>query len=859
MMKYSAHIKSKNEKTALIEGAEKLGIPPSEAVVSEEDSGFLISRINSPGETELEIRDDKMAAVLRTITPPTGTGTSVTVEDIEKILSDEGIVYGIDRDTIFTTVKEVNDKRKIRRNIVIAKGDTPVKGEKAKIELKTGRDAVNKDPKASNAVKPDQVVAVKIPATSGNPGRDIFGEEIPALSGDDVDFIPGENITLIENQYISEVYGAARATWQGISVTDYIHISRDGMYAEMPLFPMLSDNNRLSFEDISDIFIRRGIKYGINTEAIQAALEEGNPVENIRVAEAIMPKDGIDAKINFEFKINGLDPSEAEKNETGENDAVDSPDVCRDIVMEGEILARKIPVVRQEDGKSVTGDLIKGQKPLDRKIRAGSNVESRDNGLLFTASEGITAGYAEYEKDTISVKIPLEVSEDKLTASLTLYPPCSKKRILTPELVKKLITGAGIKYGIKLDGLENILSSVPEKNAVIIAEGKAPVHGEDAVIDFKFERNKHAGSLISGTDRMDFKEQSLINNVKKGDILAEKIPFTTGTDGKNIFGDIIPASPGKDNKKIPGTNVLLSDDGLIADIDGMVIFSDGNKISVVKSHEVSGDLDMHTGNLTMEGSLVIRGWICSGFVARASGEIHIGKGVEQAIVDAGAGLYIHGGILGADNTNIVSGGNITAFFIENARAHARGDIIIRDDIRNSTISTSSTIEVTGGKGRIIGGSITAFKGVTANEIGSAAGVKTVINIGVDPEVTRRMEKITRRLEEFKRQRAKIDMSLVRFSNKSSAIPKSIRFRLDKLIKQRREIVKLEIKLTKYKEKLLKKEKESDMKPPSLTVNKIVYAGTQITIEKSIFDVEEDITGKVKFYIDEKNEVTFMKK
>ena len=51
---------------------------------------------------------------------------------------------------------------------------------------------------------------------------------------------------------------------------------------------------------------------------------------------------------------------------------------------------------------------------------------------------------------------------------------------------------------------------------------------------------------------------------------------------------------------------------------------------------------MHIGNLTMDGSLVIKGWICAGFVVRASGEIHVGKGIEQASVDAGAFLGYYG-------------------------------------------------------------------------------------------------------------------------------------------------------------------------------------------------------------------------
>ena len=856
-MKYRVHIKSKNKKNAIIEGAEKLGVDPSLVKVTEEDGdNFIISHINSPGEFEIEARDDKMAAILRTITPPSGTGSPVTIEDIEKTLSDLGITYGIDKDVISATVGEVKDSGKTRKNVILAKGSPPEKGVKARIELKTGRDAENKDPKAASIVKPGQVVAVKIPATSGKPGENIFGEDVPSIPGDDIDFLPGENVYIKDNNYISEAYGAARGTWQGISVTDYVKVAKDRMFVEMTLFPVISDNSSLTLEEIENILKGKGIKYGINTESIKAILEKGEPVEDFRVAEAIPAKDGIDAKIKFEFKINGIDPGEADKKRV--DDSGDAGSISRDIVFGGEILARKIPAVKQEDGRSVTGDILKGIKPGDRKIKPGENVDSRDDGLVFVAAERMIAGYADFAGDIISVENPLYISEDKISANITLYPPSSKRRLLSLDHVKRMISRAGIEYGVKLDELENALLSVEKKTSVVVAVGKAPVDGEDAAINLKFDHDKHAGSLVSGTDRMDFREQSFIHNVKKGDILAEKIPLTMGIEGKDVFGEEIPASPGRDKKLIPGANVLLSDNGLTTEIDGMVTVFDGNKISVLKSHEVSGDIDMHTGNITMDGSLVIKGWICAGFVVRASGEIHVGKGIEQAAVDAGAGLYIHGGILGDSRTNVQSGGSLTAFFIENAGIYAKGDIIIRDDIRNSSVSTSSSIDATAGKGRIIGGTVTAFRSIKVNETGSGAGVRTSIVIGVDPETTRRMEKISRNLEDFKRQRAKIDMYLVRFSNKKklAELPKGIRFRLEKLITQRRNIVKMETKLTKYREKLMNKDRAADFQPPFLLVNKIVYTGTRIKIEESVFDVKEDITGNVKFYLDENNQVTY---
>jgi hypothetical protein len=438
------------------------------------------------------------------------------------------------------------------------------------------------------------------------------------------------------------------------------------------------------------------------------------------------------------------------------------------------------------------------------------------------------------------------------------------KRVITIDLIREIIEKAGIRYGIDLDEIEGFLASEGKKGfppkRIVIAKGKAPVHGEDAKINLSFSMERQAGHVDSKTGLMDFKEQSLIHNVKKGDTLAEKIPFSSGTHGKDIFGDVIPASPGKDGKLFPGKNVIISPDGLklISDMDGMVI-QDGGRISVTRSNEIKGDIDMSTGNIAMEGSLIIQGWVSTGYVVRASGEIHVGNGVDQAVIEAGAGLHIRGGIIGGENANVSSGGDLTAFFIEKAKVHAKGDIIVHNDILNSSVSTGSSIDATGGKGRIIGGLVEALSGIKANETGSPAGIKTNIIIGFDPEQTKREEKIKKQLESFRSQKAKIDLVLVRFRNQKgqAEIPKSMRLKLDELKKQRRNIAQMEAKLNSYREKLQQKESETKGNAPTLTVNRMVFAGTKINIKGSVMDVETDMPGKIKFYLDDNGQITFI--
>ena len=248
----------------------------------------------------------------------------------------------------------------------------------------------------------------------------------------------------------------------------------------------------------------------------------------------------------------------------------------------------------------------------------------------------------------------------------------------------------------------------------------------------------------------------------------------------------------------------------------------------------------------------IKGWVRSGFEVRASDDIKIGGGVEDAIVEAGTDIYINGGIIGSAEEKVKAGGNITARFFESARAHADGDIFVHDDILRSTVTANGSIIVTKGKGRIRGGSVEAAKGVEVNEIGSDAGIKTSVSVGTDSKTRKLLAKAKKQLEDFKRKRAKTDKVLSRFviKYKSKTLPTDMNRKLEKLVKFKREIVRKEALMVKYRQKLLKEISETETESVEVKVNKVVYSGTTIIINGYVYHVKEDIKGKALFVLNE---------
>ena len=136
---------------------------------------------------------------------------------------------------------------------MVASGEAPEDGSDAVVKLSFGKDAENKDPRACNIVRVEQVIAVKTPATRGKSGKNVFGKEISAKAGKDLDLSAGENVTLSKDKtsFTSEIYGRAEFKERVLSVKNLVQIMGNGTSAQMDIFPVVSDSSALTRRSIS--------------------------------------------------------------------------------------------------------------------------------------------------------------------------------------------------------------------------------------------------------------------------------------------------------------------------------------------------------------------------------------------------------------------------------------------------------------------------------------------------------------------------------------------------------------------------------------------------------------------------------
>lgn len=165
---------------------------------------------------------------------------------------------------------------------------------------------------------------------------------------------------------------------------------------------------------------------------------------------------------------------------------------------------------------------------------------------------------------------------------------------------------------------------------VTVAAGKAPISAVQHTIDYIFQEDTPAVDLDAL--RIDYYEVHGIRGVKPGAVLATKIVGKPGTPGTDIYGEPIAVAPLKPLEIKVGEGVTLAEDGLhaIATAAGLPSLQ-GGVVRVTSVFELQGDADASTGNITMDGNIIINGNVLESIkVESNTGEIVVNGLVSGA-------------------------------------------------------------------------------------------------------------------------------------------------------------------------------------------------------------------------------------
>ncbi len=324
----------------------------------------------------------------------------------------------------------------------------------------------------------------------------------------------------------------------------------------------------------------------------------------------------------------------------------------------------------------------------------------------------------------------VRLSEDRMKAWVYLVPMEGMK--LNRSDIEDILRANGVQKGFHSSNISCLAKKQIFRREVLAAVGQAPREGKDGYFDFfvcKEDYSKHPKINEDGT--VDYTSMSLLENVDKGDLLAQYHPADHGESGYDVTGGLVKPAPTKELPMLHSAEITKPDEQnrIYANVSGKVAIVNG-MVQIRTVHEITGDVDLTTGVVDFRGDVVINGNVGTGVVVRAEKTITITGTVEAATLEAGEDIVLKHGIQGNGRAIIRCGGNLFADFIEQTNVQAEGDVR-SNTIVNSLVEAKGEVVLTGKRGTLVGGYVHGKHGVTVMNVGNESETKTKVVAGAN--------------------------------------------------------------------------------------------------------------------------------
>jgi len=448
----------------------------------------------------------------------------------------------------------------------------------------------------------------------------------------------------------------------------------------------------------------------------------------------------------------------------------------------------------------------------------------------------------------------IKVSDDKMNAWLTMTPAYGGTPV-TFEQIRQSLKEKGIVSGLITSAeLEAVLKE-GQSTDYLIAQGLPPIPGLDSQFHSLIPEIQERRPQINKHGFADFRDLGRLILVKQGDPLMRRTLPTEGKKGKNILGQVLTPKPSQNKpftSDLKGAMLDPEDRELLrATIIGQpLLFPNGVMVSPTITVP---QVNIETGNLSFDGTINILGDVMDGMKVYALEDIFIGGTVEAAEIEAGGNVSIKGGVIGSSvssgsSTTTLGGkisckGSVSARFAKYVSIDAGTSIILDEYSMNNQLTAINQIVVGKPgekKGLISGGSASAMMLIQANSIGSAAGIKTYIQAGVNPHTQKQLNSIEHEIEENIKKQGDIN-KIITFVESNPEKDKN-----GLLDKARRTLESLTVEIAQHqtdRESLLAEMSFADY--AKVVVGQTIYNGVEIRIGNQPWRAGEE-RGKTTF-------------
>lgn len=444
----------------------------------------------------------------------------------------------------------------------------------------------------------------------------------------------------------------------------------------------------------------------------------------------------------------------------------------------------------------------------------------------------------------------LDISQDNMEVRLDLQEVVNSKNITYQAIIaalaeKNIPVDESVQKRIN-ELIEQVISGDITDTQPVIIKAQLPTPGRDGFFlwEEKFDPEKRSAAVETPEDgqETDYYNRSGVIIAYQGETLGVLQVASLGEAGKNIFGKTVLPEPGEEFPLEAGPNVQVFPDGVtfVALCDGEPVL-DGTTLSIDPLLRIKSDVDFATGNIQFSQDIHIKGDIKDLFEVKAGGSITVDGIIEAALVECGGSLTVKRGIAGKEKGTVNVRQNISAKYLSNVTIWVEGNVQVDSEIVNANLNSRGKITLT--KGAIHGGQVTAAGPIETHNLGSPAGVRTIIRSGIDPYIERTMNKLSEQRQRYSKRINELMPQAKVLLQVGGGQPN------EKLTRMAEEIRSCKQQLKEIEEELQQLEQEmAETCHGIIRVQKIIYPGTIISIGSLMETVDKEMTGPLEVVV-----------
>lgn len=324
-----------------------------------------------------------------------------------------------------------------------------------------------------------------------------------------------------------------------------------------------------------------------------------------------------------------------------------------------------------QKGEVSVVDPIAGGKPA--VIVPGEGVTVKVNGVEVWGPTPVRAG------NSIELQVPsprkreggfaLDVSPDDMSVTLKVFPEevvtyhlldqaptyyliarcerrVEKRNTVTFTEVMKALQEKRITCGIDEVAIQRAVLAA-DGEPTLVARGVRPQPGKNGRVRFvkplTLTRIEHGEAA-----KVNYWEKCQLPTVQPGEVIACVEPAVVGKSGITVKGVVLPSEPVKEAAYVLRENeVILGPDGksIVAQKYGRPVrrvTHGGIEIGIMDIYVHAGDVDLHTGNLTFTGDVLVLGNIEQRAKVEAGGKLVVKGNASNAFLLGNAGIDVDG-------------------------------------------------------------------------------------------------------------------------------------------------------------------------------------------------------------------------